>query len=128
MTDRDPPDPLRRARYRLGLRAELVAAAFLILKGYRVLALRYKTPVGEIDIVARRGRRLAFVEVKRRPSELEAAEAVTPRSRKRIVRAAKLWLQRHRRFAGLDLAFDAVLLTPGRLPRHLQDAFGWVDR
>ena len=71
-------DPRRRAAERGGRRAEFIAAWFLRLKLYRVIARRYRTPVGEIDLIVRRGRTIAFVEVKQRPSEGEGLEAVAP--------------------------------------------------
>ena len=83
------------AAFRLGLSAESRAAMFLIAKGYRILARRFKTPFGEIDIVARRRGALVFVEVKARGRADEAAEAVTERGRRRIVGAAELWLARN---------------------------------
>ena len=113
----------RRDAEKRGRRAELMAAWFLRLKGYRVLAHRYRTPAGEIDLIARRGRTLAFVEVKERPDETAALEAVTPTAQRRIARAAALWVSRHPAAAELDLRFDVVLARPGRLPRHLSAVF-----
>jgi putative endonuclease len=97
------------------------------MKGYRVLARRYKTPLGELDIVARRGRRLAFVEVKRRATLDEAADALTPRAQRRLVRAAQFWLGRWPQYQAYAQCFDLVLTSPGRLPRHMQDAFAVPD-
>lgn len=74
--------------------AEHAAALFLRFKGYRILARRYKTPVGEIDLVAERGRTLAFVEVKWRPTARAALEAIPPRQRDRVSRAANWYLSR----------------------------------
>lgn len=113
----------RRQAYGAGRRAEGIAAWWLRLKGYRVLARGLRLPAGEIDLVARRGRCLAFVEVKRRATEAAALEAVTPRQRQRIVRAAEAWLAQRPDLAGLDLRFDALLLVPGCWPRHLPDAW-----
>jgi putative endonuclease len=106
-----------------GRRAETLAAWYLRLKGYRILALRYRTPAGEIDLIARRGRTIVFVEVKQRPSEDVAVEAVTPRARQRIARAAGLWLAAHPAAAGLDQRFDLIMILPRRLPRHLRSLF-----
>lgn len=117
------PRLTRRNSYMLGLRAETLAALLLRLKGYRVLARRYPAPVGEIDIVARRGRTLAFVEVKARPSLELALEAIRPFQRARIQRGAEAFLSRHPHLAGLDLRFDAVLVVPGRRPLHMTNAF-----
>ncbi|WP_208539361.1 YraN family protein [Algihabitans albus] len=113
----------RRRAYGAGRKAELLAAWWLRLKGYRILAHGLRLPVGEIDLIARRGSCLAFVEVKRRATSLAALEAVTPRQRRRILRAAEAWLARRPDLAGLDLRFDALLLVPGQRPRHLPDAW-----
>ncbi len=113
----------RRLAERRGRRAETLAAWYLRLKGYRILARRYRTPVGEIDLIARRGRLVAFVEVKQRPSDVEGAEAITATSRRRIARAASAWLAAHPAAANLDLRFDALICVPGRVPRHVRAAF-----
>ena len=113
----------RRQAYGAGRRAEGLAAWWLRFKGYRILARGLRLPVGEIDLIARRGRCLAFVEVKRRATLAAALEAVTPRQRRRILRAAEAWLAQRPDLAGLDLRFDALLLVPGRWPRHLPDAW-----
>ena len=115
--------PARLAAFRTGLSAESRAAAYLIAKGYRILAKRFRTPHGEIDLVARRRQCLAFVEVKARASLDEAAYAVTPRQQARIIDAAQVWLMAHPEHAELELRFDVMLIAPRRLPRHLQAAF-----
>lgn len=119
----------RRAAYRHGIAAELAAAILLILKGFRVLARRYRTPLGEIDLVVKRGKLVAFVEVKARPSRAEALEAVDRAAERRIVGAADLWLAKHPDAAGLLVRYDMVLVTPWRLPQHIPDAFrpAWKD-
>jgi putative endonuclease len=119
---RDRSDERRAAEQR-GRRAEAIAAWYLRAKGYRVLARRYRTPVGEIDLIITRGRVVAFVEVKARASFAEAAEAVTATGRRRIARAAAAWLAAHPAAAGLDLRFDVVVAAPARLPRHITGAF-----
>lgn len=101
----------------------MLAALLLRLKGYRILATRLKTPAGEIDMVARRGRALAIIEVKARADATAAAEALQPRQLKRLERAAAHFLGRNPALAGLDLRFDVVLVTPLRLPRHMKDAW-----
>ena len=119
-------DPVRAGRvraYRQGLFAEELAALLLRLKGHRILARRYKTPVGEIDLVALKGRRLSFVEVKHRRRSEEAGFALPTRSRRRIVRAAQYWLAGHPSFAGHDITFDVVLAAPWVFPRHIANAF-----
>src|SRR3569623_551205 len=115
--------PERGAAFRTGLSAESRAAAYLIAKGYRILARRFRTPHGEIDIVARRRGLIAFVEVMARASLDEAAYAVTPRQQQRIVNAAQGWLVAHPEHAEFELRFDAMLIAPRRLPRHVLAAF-----
>jgi putative endonuclease len=117
------PRPERVAAFRLGLSAESRAAMFLIAKAYRILARRWKTPFGEIDIVARRRRTLVFVEVKARATLEEAVEAVTERSKQRIVAAAELWLAHNPRDAAGDVRFDVMVVTPGKIPQHIPNAF-----
>ena len=116
-------DENRRIAFRTGISAESRAAAFLIAKGFRILARRWKSPVGEIDIVARRRSLLIFVEVKARPNLDDAAWSVTERQRGRIVAAAEAWLARHGDDRIRDIRFDAMLVAPGRVPRHVTAAF-----
>jgi putative endonuclease len=106
-----------------GRRGETAAALWLALKGYRVLDRRVRTPVGEIDLVARKGALIAFVEVKARRTREEAAFAITPAAQARIARAAQIWLARHPWAAGLALRFDLIAITPRRLPEHRRDAW-----
>jgi putative endonuclease len=113
----------RREAYRHGHVAEAVAMLFLFVKGFRPIARRYKTPLGEVDLIVKRGRLIAFVEVKARAVEREALESVGLASEKRIVDAADLWLAQHPAVAGHDLRYDMVLCMPWRLPRHVPDAF-----
>ena len=128
-TDADRATPAKRAApkrvaaFRTGLTAEARAAAFLMAKGYRILAKRFRTAHGEIDIVAKRRNLLAFVEVKARSTLDDAAFAVTPRQQARIVDAAQAWLMAHPEHAEFELRFDAVLIAPRHLPRHLLAAF-----
>ncbi len=115
--------PERVAAFHTGLSAEARAAAYLVVKGYRILAKRFRSPYGEIDIVARRRNLLAFVEVKARASLDDAAYAVTPRNQRRIIDAAQAWLMTHPEHADFELRFDVMLIAPRRLPRHLLAAF-----
>src|SRR5947209_12442877 len=112
----------RQLAFRAGLSAESRAAAFLIAKGFRILARRWKSPVGEIDIVARRRRLLIFVEVKARENLDDAAWSVTDRQRARIVAAAEAWLAMRPDDSIEDMRFDAVLVAPRRMPRHIAGA------
>ena len=121
-TDKQPK-PERVAAFSLGLSAESRAAAYLIAKGYRILARRWKSPAGEIDIVARRRQLLVFVEVKARATLDGAAESVLPRQRQRIAAAAEAWLATYADPKITDMRFDAILVAPGKLPRHIPAAF-----
>ncbi len=112
----------RRAAEAAGRSAEIVAILWLSCKGYRLLARRAKTPVGEIDLIVRRGRTVAFVEVKARASPAAALAAIHPAQRRRIERAARWFLSR-RRLEGLDCRFDVVAISPRQLPRHLANAW-----
>jgi putative endonuclease len=113
----------RLAAFRLGVSAESIAAIFLGAKGYRTIARRWKSPVGEIDLVIKRGRLIVFVEVKARKDFDQAAESVLVRQQRRIVAAAQAWLAVHPEHAGYDMRFDAVLVSPGRIPQHVVAAF-----
>ena len=108
----------RRHAERSGRRAERLAAWWLRLKGWRILAIRARTPVGEVDLVARRGRVLAFIEVKARAGETEAGFALDDWRLKRVVRAAEALAPRYAR-SGDTLRIDAIFIVPWRLPRHL---------
>jgi len=114
---------LRRAAYRRGRLAEALALAALLLKGYRPIARRFSAAGGEIDLIVRRGGLIAFVEVKARGDFDAALAAIDPRKRERFSRAARAWLARTPKAAGFSYRADAVLVVPGRWPRHLTGAF-----
>ncbi|MBO6518781.1 MAG: YraN family protein [Rhodospirillales bacterium] len=116
-------NPDRRRANRRGRHAETVAAGLLRLKGYRILARGYRTPVGEIDVIATRGRVVAFIEVKARDNLDTALAAVGPKQRIRIQRAAEQFMAMHAGLQGHDLRFDVVAVVPGKLPRHVVDAW-----
>ena len=118
-----PKSPERLAAEAYGRRGEWIAAWFLRLKGYRIRAVRTKTPIGEIDLIAERFGTTVFVEVKaRQRAELEA-EALFAVNRRRIVRAADWYIARHPRLAQRPMRFDVIFLAPGRWPRHHVNAF-----
>ncbi len=121
MTDRK--DNKRRRAWLRGMAAESLAAWVLRFKGYRILARRLRTPAGEIDIVARRARLIAFVEVKARADYRDAVESVTPRQQRRIQQAAQFYLAGQPALAGFDQWFDVMIIRPGHLPTHLIDAW-----
>ena len=113
----------RRRALRRGRRGEWLASLALMLKGYRILARRYRTRLGEIDLIARRGDLVLVVEVKVRPTLVEAMEAVGRLSERRIEAAADLWLARQPDHTRLSLRFDMVAVTPRRWPVHVENIF-----
>ena len=119
------PQPMARStrltRVRLGRRAELVAVALLRLFGYRILARRHKNPFGEIDIIAARRGRVAFVEVKARSTFEDCEAAIRPSLGPRVRRAASLWLQRNPRYQHHRQGYDVIFVVPWRPPRHIPD-------
>jgi putative endonuclease len=123
MARRSDAKPERVAAHLVGLSAESRAAAYLVAKGYRIVARRFRSPVGEVDIVARRRDVLVFVEVKARNTLDDAALSLLPRQQQRIAAAAGAWLAAHPDDAESNIRFDAVLVAPGKLPRHIQAAF-----
>ena len=118
-----PAAPFRKFAEGSGRRGEAVAALFLSLKGYRILARRVKTPVGEIDLIARRFGTTAFVEVKARQHRGEEAVALEAVNTSRISRAAQYYVSRHPALAQTPLRFDVIFLAPGTWPRHVKGAF-----
>jgi putative endonuclease len=112
----------RQRAERGGRRAEAAAALWLRLKGWHILARRVRTPVGEVDLVARRGRTVAFVEVKARADAAQAALALDEYRLRRVAAAAGALAPRYAR-SGDDLRIDAIFVTPWRLPRHLANVW-----
>jgi putative endonuclease len=115
----------RQQRYKKGRWAELYAAAYLFCRGYRILAWRYKAKVGEIDLIARRGNMLIFIEVKARMGRLSGLDAVSNQSWQRIARTAAHFSKRYHAHAGLPSfwRYDLVVVTPWRLPYHQVDTY-----
>jgi putative endonuclease len=112
----------RRRAETWGRRAEEVAAWWLRLKGYRILAKRVRTPFGEVDLVIRRGSTLVFVEVKARLDAASAAAAITPVNQRRVLRASNALLARFGKGCAA-VRIDVVLISPWRLPRHIVGAW-----
>lgn len=113
----------RRRAERRGHVAEYLAALYLLLKGYKILAFRHRTRLGEIDIVARRKTLILFVEVKARAREGDAIDAVGYDTQRRIRAASDIWLSRRRDAHLLSARYDIIAVLPWRLPRHFPDAF-----
>lgn len=124
-----PPSQGRlKSRKRLGAelfgrRGETLAAWYLRLKGYRIVAMRVKTPVGEIDLIARRFGLTVFIEVKARQTRAEEAVALAAVNTGRISRAAQHYVARHPALAETPLRFDVIFLAPMTWPRHVKNAF-----
>lgn len=118
----------RRRAVRFGRMAEALCIADLTLRGYRVIGRRIRYPVGEIDIVARRGRTLAVIEVKARETMRDAAEAVSRRQRNRITKATEWLLNERPALSALQPRFDVMLVAPWRRPHHLGDAWRHESR
>ena len=113
----------RQRAFRKGRLAESLCALTLMLRGYRIVARRLRSPVGEIDILARRGKTLAIVEVKARATQEAAAESVGGRQRARLIQAARWLIAGRPEFADLEIRFDAMLVSPWRMPKHIVDAW-----
>jgi len=113
----------RQKAQRRGHKGEGRAALYLRLRGYRILEQRYKTPVGEADLIARRGGTLAFVEVKARETYRDGVEAITARQQQRVVRAAQAYLAANPGLATLDCRFDALIILPGLKLKHIPGAW-----
>ena len=108
--------------HKTGLLAEWVAILWLFLKGYIPLAVRFKTPVGEIDYIGRKGKTLAIIEIKYRSTLESAASAISEKSQRRIYRAAE-WFLKQNAYSGYNLRFDALCLAPWRMPKHIKNAW-----
>lgn len=113
----------RRRAERRGHASEYLAALYLLIRGYRILAFRYRTRLGEIDIVARRKTLVLFVEVKARGREGDAIDAVGYDTQRRIRAASDIWLSRRRDAHLLSCRYDIIAVLPWRWPRHFPDAF-----
>ncbi len=112
------------AAFRRGRWAERLAVALLWLKGYRLLGRNVRTPFGEIDLLARRGRVLAVIEVKARPDLATARAAISPHQQARLLNAVAWLVSRRPDFKDLQPRCDALLIVPGYWPRHVVNAFG----
>lgn len=109
----------RQQSEKMGRIAELLAAGLLVMKGYRIVARRVRSHYGELDLIAVRGRRLAFVEVKYRETLQAALMSVSDRQATRMAEAAEKWMWQHPAYRDHDLGLDAIYLAPWQLPRHL---------
>lgn len=121
---RSPSKTSNRAKAeRFGVWGEVVAALYLMSKLYRIRERRFKTPMGEIDLIASRFGSLSFIEVKTRKSANDEAMALQAVNQRRIVRAAKAYIAKNPHHADRSMQFDVIFLAPWRLPRHVRNAF-----
>ncbi|WP_202899049.1 YraN family protein [Ahrensia sp. 13_GOM-1096m] len=109
----------RRRAYRKGHRGEWLAAQCLRLKGFRIVAKRFKTKSGEVDIIARRGKLILMVEVKARDNVEQAMDAVTQTALRRIAAAGDEWLIKQKNYASLSIRYDLIACLPRRWPIHI---------
>ena len=108
---------------RRGHISEYLAALSLILRGYRILAMRYRVKAGEIDIIARKGDLVSFIEVKARATAADSVFAVSGSTQSRIRNASLHWLQTRKDAGQLSLSYDIIAVRPWRWPEHFRDAF-----
>jgi len=113
----------RKKAWQFGHLGESIAAWTLRLKGYSILATRFKTPVGEVDLVARKGQLLVFVEVKTRRRQGMKEQLISSKQQRRIGRAASAFVQKHPETSGFAMRFDFILVRPWRMPLHIQNAW-----
>lgn len=121
MADRNAAQ--RRKALRRGQLSEYLAALSLILRGYRILAMRYRVKSGEIDIIARKGDLVSFIEVKARATAADSVFAVSGSTQSRIRNASLHWLQTRKDAGQLSLSYDIIAVRPWRWPEHFRDAF-----
>lgn len=122
MAGQRSPSPERQQRYRSGQTAEILAAAYLMSRGHRILVRRFATSAGEIDLIALKSGRVAFVEVKRRATLENCEASISPKLRQRVRAAANLWMSRNPRYQRHEQGFDLVFVVPWRWPVYLRDA------
>lgn len=113
----------KKTTYETGLRAEFRAKIFLRLKGYSILSQRYKTPIGEIDLIAKRGKVIAFIEVKARDTMERALECISLTQQKRITRAALYYLNSFVKYEKFTLRFDVICIDQTFMPKHLENVW-----
>lgn len=114
----------KKKSYKLGLFAESLAAFYLRICFYSIISRRYKSDVGEVDIIARRGKRLVFIEVKARKNKDDAYAAFTLHQQNRIVRAAKLFIAKNPKYNESNIRFDLILICPAFFIKHIKNA--WI--
>ena len=113
----------RKKSYRKGRRAEQFAALSLQLKGFRMVARRFKTPVGEVDLIMRKQDLILFVEVKARATQQLALDSISKSAQQRIEAAAHWWLGRQANAGVLNWRFDVIAVVPRKWPIHFENVW-----
>lgn len=119
----DDPKARKKRAQRRGRWAEALARLYLRLTGWRILGANFKTPVGEIDIIAQRGALIAFIEVKARDTATAAGDAIGSTQQRRIIRAAEAFLGQRPALQHCDVRFDAMLISGFLTVHHQADAW-----
>ena len=109
--------------YHRGHRAEWLAALSMVLKGFRIVARRYKTPVGEVDLIVRKRNLVVFIEVKARPDTQSALDSISRSAQRRIEAAGEWWITKQKDGARLSWRFDVIAVSPWRWPVHFEDVW-----
>lgn len=113
-----------REAYYFGYFSEWIAVVYLIFKGYRIVKRNFKNPLGEVDIIAKKGDTLIAVEVKsRHGKDSQIGDVVTRRQCKRIINGMKWFLSSNPKFNDFAIRFDVVLVKPFQFPKHLENAY-----
>ena len=113
----------RTKSYKFGIIAEIVAATYLRMCLYSVIYKRYKTKVGEIDLIAKRGKSLVFVEVKARKNKNTTHTALTKHQQNRITRTAELFIAKNPKYSQSNIRFDLILICPSFYIKHIKNAW-----
>ena len=111
--------------YKRGIRREILAGLYLTLTGWRVLAWRWKCPLGEIDLVAKKGKVITFIEVKARQNEQSALDSITAHQWRRVLNAADIFMSQQRQYADCSWRFDAIIIVPRKWPKRFKNM--WDD-
>jgi putative endonuclease len=108
-----------KSTYKFGLFSESIAIVFLMLKGYSIVAKRYKTPLGEIDIIAKKAKSLIGIEVKARRKEFDISDVISAKQKKRIINGIKMFLSKNQKYNDYTIRFDVIAVRPFRIPKHI---------
>ncbi len=114
---------MKKQTYQFGYSREIIAVNFLRLKGYKILEKRFKTTLGEIDIIAKKGKILVFVEVKARKREELIEVILRPKQVERIKSAAEIFIAKNLEYENFDIRFDFILFSKSLIPEHFEDYF-----